>query len=165
MLPRIFRAWSNLPFSTSLSSHDVADVTLLYRARCSPWMLVPLLALFQKECTELKDTVQYAIKMDAIPSLDISAFIKDQYLQYFSQGMDKFDVLLFNPEDIIEPNVLNMDIADTFEEQVTLADVIRHRVYKPTYYDVKISGTLTPKNNRTYVNKKVSMCFRSQIFI
>ena len=158
MLPIIFQAWNISLYSMSLSCGS----TPLIKGQCNPHMLVPTLALFQKECNNLNGMLQYAIEIEEVPTLYSSTFVKEQYLKYFLQYEDKYTLLLLDPKDILDIKVEPLDVKYALSKQVIPVGI---GAYKLVCYDLKISGTLTPKSNRTYVNKKVSMCFRSQIFI
>ena len=149
--------WDTL-YSMSISCGS----TPLMRTQCNPSRLIPTLALSQNECTKLNGNLRYAIEVEEIPSLDISTFIKEQYLKYFLQYKDKYTLLLLDPKDIIDIVGGPLGVTYALGEQFIPVSI---NSYKRIYYVMKIFGTLTPKNNITYVNKKANMCFRSQIFI
>lgn len=157
MLPIIFQMWDT-PYPMSISCGS----TPLMRTQCNPSRLVPTLALLQNECTKLNGHLRCAIEVEEIPSLDISTFIKEQYLKYFLQYKDKYTLLLLDPKDIIDIAGEPLGVTYALGEQFIPVSISS---YKRIYYVMKIFGTLTPKNNITYVNKKANMCFRSQIFI
>lgn len=158
MLPKFLQLWEQMRINNKLI-FVLAD-------GYKPSSLASLFALYQKECSRVGNTVYYAINLEGRHRIDIITYTKKQHLKDFLKYRDKFAILLFNPEESLEP-YKNADVTALLDEQFVatdsdLGEVRRIRSYVDTS---DFSGIVTPKGNHAYISKKANMCFRSQIFI